>query len=83
MLYNIYRNKRFLKFNWTRVLGMYLISFLFIFSADYSYNHVLKKHQRDRFEVILGKTSDTKQIGYNSNQSMQTISSGKFGGKDF
>ena len=83
MLYNIYRNKRFLKFNWTKILGMYLISFLFIFSADYSYNHVLKKHQRDRFEVILGKTSDTKQIGYNSNQSMQTISSGKFWGKGF
>ena len=62
IIYNIYRNKRFLKFNWMKVVAMYLFSSLFIFSADYSYNNILKKHQRDRFEVILGKTSDTKQI---------------------
>jgi len=83
VIYNIYRNKRFLKFNWMKVVGIYLFSSLFIFSADYSYNNILKKHQRDRFEVILGKTSDTKQIGYNSDQSIQTISSGKFWGKGF
>jgi len=83
VIYNIYRNKRFLKFNWMKVVGVYLFSSLFIFSADYSYNNILKKHQRDRFEVILGKTSDTKQIGYNSDQSIQTISSGKFWGKGF
>ena len=83
IIYNIYRNKRFLKFNWMKVVAMYLFSFLFIFSADYSYNNILKKHQRDRFEVILGKTSDTKQIGYNTDQSIQTISSGKFWGKGF
>jgi rod shape determining protein RodA len=83
VIYNIYRNKRFLKFNWMKVVGIYLFSSLFIFSVDYSYNNILKKHQRDRFEVILGKTSDTKQIGYNSDQSMQTISSGKFWGKGF
>lgn len=83
IIYNIYRNKRFLKFNWMKVVAMYLFSSLFIFSADYSYNNILKKHQRDRFEVILGKTSDTKQIGYNTDQSIQTISSGKFWGKGF
>jgi len=83
IIYNIYRNKRFLKFNWIKVVAMYLFSSLFIFSADYSYNNILKKHQRDRFEVILGKTSDTKQIGYNTDQSIQTISSGKFWGKGF
>lgn len=83
IIYRLYRNKRFLKFNWIKVLGLYLFSSIFILSADYSYNNILKKHQRDRFEVILGKTSDTKQIGYNSNQSIQTISSGKFWGKGF
>ena len=81
--YRIYRSKRFLQFNWMKVVAIYLFSSLFIFTADYSYNHVLKKHQRDRFEVILGKTSDTQQIGYNSDQSIQTISSGKFWGKGF
>lgn len=83
IIYSIYRNKRFLKFNWMKVVGIYLFSSFFILSADYSYNNILKKHQRDRFEVILGKTSDTKQIGYNSDQSIQTISSGKFWGKGF
>jgi rod shape determining protein RodA len=83
IIYCIYRDKRFLKFNWMKVVGLYLFSSFFILSADYSYNNILKKHQRDRFEVILGKTSDTKQIGYNSDQSIQTISSGKFWGKGF
>lgn len=83
VIYNIYRNKRFLQFNWMKVVAIYLFSSSFIFSADYSYNNILKKHQRDRFEVILGRTSDTKQIGYNSNQSLQTISSGKLWGKGF
>lgn len=83
IIYRLYRNKRFLKFNWYKVLGLYLFSSIFILSADYSYNNILKKHQRDRFEVILGMTSDTKQIGYNSDQSIQTISSGKFWGKGF
>jgi rod shape determining protein RodA len=55
----------------------------FILTVDYSYNHILKKHQRDRFEVLLGKTTDTQKIGYNTNQSIETISSGKFWGKGF
>ena len=80
---NIYKNKRFLRFNWIRVISAYLFSILFIIGVNYTYNNVLKKHQRDRFEVLLGKTTDTRQIGYNSDQSLQTISSGKFWGKGF
>jgi rod shape determining protein RodA len=83
LVYNIYRNKRFLRFNWVKVIAAYLFSILFIIGVNYTYNNVLKKHQRDRFEVLLGKTTDTKQIGYNSDQSLQTISSGKFWGKGF
>ena len=83
LVYNIYKNKRFLRFNWIRVIAVYLFSILFIIGVNYTYNNVLKKHQRDRFEVLLGKTSDTRQIGYNSDQSLQTISSGKFWGKGF
>ncbi len=81
--YRIYRNKRFLRFNWIKVVGTYVLCGLFIFGVDYAYNNVLKQHQRDRFEVLLGKTSDTKNIGYNSNQSIQTISSGGSLGKGF
>lgn len=83
LIYNIYKNNRFLRFNWISISGAYLFSLLFILGIDYSYQHILKKHQRDRFEVLLGKTKDTKQIGYNSNQSIETISSGKLLGKGF
>ena len=41
LIYKIYRNKRFLQFNWMKVVAIYLFSSLFIFTADYSYNHVL------------------------------------------
>lgn len=82
-LYRIYRNRRFLRFNWIKIAGIYLLGGLFIIGVDYSYNNVLKQHQRDRFEVLLGKTTDTRNIGYNSNQSIQTISSGGFAGKGY
>lgn len=83
LVYNVYRNKRFLRFNWVKFVAVYLISAFFIFGVDYAYNNVLKSHQRDRFEVLLGLTNDTREIGYNSNQSIQTISSGGWTGKGF
>lgn len=82
-LYNIYRNKRFLRFNWIKIVAIYFLTGIFILGVDYSYNNVLKSHQRDRFEVLLGLTDDTRNIGYNSNQSIQTISSGGWSGKGF
>lgn len=83
VLYNLYKNQRSLRFKWFKFLAAYLISIVFIFGVDYFYNSILQQHQRDRFEVLLGKTSDTKNIGYNSNQSIQTISSGGAFGKGF
>lgn len=83
VFYNFYRDKRFLRFNWIRVISLYFISAFFVFGVDYSYNNVLNQYQRDRFEVLLGLTNDTKNIGYNSNQAIQTISSGGLNGKGF
>jgi len=82
-IYNIYKNKRFLRFNWVKVVAMYVFATLFIFSVDYAYNNVIQPHQRDRFEVLLGLTDDTRNIGYNTNQAIQTISSGGGFGKGF
>lgn len=82
-IFKLYKNKRFFRFNWIKFLAVYAISALFILGVDYAYNNLLKQHQRNRFEVLLGLTSDTKNIGYNSNQSIQTISSGGFSGKGF
>lgn len=83
VLYIIYRNKRFLRFNWIKVIAIYLLSGSFILGVNYAYNNVLKQHHRDRFEIILGQKTDIKKIGYNTNQSLQTISSGGINGKGF
>lgn len=81
--YHIYKDKRFFRFNWYKIVALYLLSTIFILGVNFAYNEVLKPHQRDRFEVLLGMTDDTMRIGYNSNQSIQTISSGGLLGKGF
>lgn len=83
VLYVSYKNKRFLRFNWIKVVGLYSVIGLFIFSSNFIYNDVFEQHHRDRFDILLGKTSDTQRIGYNTNQSIQTISSGGLKGKGF
>ena len=83
-IYATYRGgKRFLRFNWYKVLGVYLIVGLFILGTGFAYNNVFKQHHRDRFEILLGLKKDNQGIGYNSHQSELTISSGGFGGKGF
>lgn len=83
VIYAVYKNRRFLRFNWIKVLGLYTVIGVFIFSSNIIYNDVFEQHHRDRFEILLGKTSDTQRIGYNTNQSIQTISSGGIAGKGF
>jgi rod shape determining protein RodA len=82
--YAIYKGgKSFLRFNWHKILGIYLIAAMFIFGTGYTYKNVFKQHHRDRFEVLLGLKVDNKDIGYNSYQSELTISSGGLTGKGF
>lgn len=81
--YAIYKNKRFLRFNAFKVIGLYLFTSLFVFGIGYTYDNILEQHQKNRFDILLGKVTDTKGIGYNSYQSELTISSGGFFGKGF
>jgi rod shape determining protein RodA len=60
-----------------------LFSILFIFSVDYAYNQILKPHQRNRIDLILGKVDDPRGIGYNLNQSKIAIGSGGIFGKGY
>jgi rod shape determining protein RodA len=84
LLYAIYRGgKRFIRFNWHKVIMIYLMTLLFTFGTNFTYNSVFKQHHRDRFEILLGLKTDTKNIGYNSYQSELTISSGSWTGKGF
>ncbi|WP_299012575.1 rod shape-determining protein RodA [uncultured Polaribacter sp.] len=75
--------KRFLRFNWHKILGLYTVATLFILGTGFAYNNIFKQHQRDRFEVLLGLKTDNQGVGYNSYQSELTISSGKITGKGF
>jgi len=53
----------------------------FAFSVSYIFNNVFEQRHRDRFNIVLGKTTDTKGIGYNTNQSEIAIGSGGWTGK--
>lgn len=55
----------------------------FIYSVDYSVNHILEPHQRQRIYVLLGEDKDLQGAGYNVNQSLIAIGSGKLFGKGF
>lgn len=75
--------KRFIRFNWHKILGLYVIVALFILGTGFAYKNVFKQHHRDRFEILLGLKKDNQGIGYNSHQSELTISSGGINGKGF
>ena len=65
------------------VVIVYIASVGFIFSVNYTVNHILEPHQRQRINVLLGENTDLKGAGYNVNQSMIAIGSGRFWGKGF
>jgi len=84
VIYAIYRGgKMFFRFNWHKVLAIYVFTILFAIGTNVTYNNIFKQHHRDRFEVLLGLKTDKKNIGYNSHQSELTISSGSWTGKGF
>lgn len=60
-----------------------LVGSLAIVSTDFAFDHVLKPHQRQRIEVLLGMEEDLQGAGYNVNQSLIAIGSGGFSGKGF
>ncbi len=65
------------------ILAIFLASGGFVLSVHYTVNHVLEPHQRQRINVLLGSNTDLKGAGYNVNQSLIAIGSGRFWGKGF
>jgi rod shape determining protein RodA len=68
------------------VLVIYLFllgSVLYINMVDFAFNNILKPHQRERVEIMLGFKSDPHGTGYNLNQSLISIGSGGFSGKGY
>lgn len=83
-IYLLYKGgKRFFRFNWHKIISVYFVIGLFIFGTGYLYKNILPSHQKNRFDILLGKKVDNKGIGYNSYQSELTISSGGIYGKGF
>lgn len=81
--YFIFYRKKAFKKGWFKIIGIYLLSVFFVFGVDFIFNNVFKQHHRDRFNILLGKTTDITSIGYNTNQSVTAIASGGFTGRGF
>ena len=64
------------------IAGIYLVSFAYVFSVNYSFNKVLKSHQRDRINVLLGKEVEAGK-DWNIRQSIIAVGSGSFFGKGY
>ncbi|MBM3404197.1 MAG: rod shape-determining protein RodA [Bacteroidetes bacterium] len=54
-----------------------------VFTVDFVFHRVLEPHQRQRMEVLIGKETDLKGAGYNINQSLIAIGSGRLTGKGY
>jgi rod shape determining protein RodA len=78
----IYAGKKRIR-NLLLIALVYFAAVGFIFSIDYSVNHILEPHQRNRIHVLLGQDTDLKGAGYNVNQSLIAIGSGRVTGKGF
>lgn len=63
--------------------AIYLFFTGFIFSVGYAFDKVLEPHQKTRLNVLLGTNTDFKGSGYNINQSLIAIGSGRLSGKGF
>jgi rod shape determining protein RodA len=58
-------------------------SLIFINTMDFAFNNLLKPHQKERVEIMLGIKSDPHGTGYNVNQSIISVGSGGFTGKGY
>ena len=66
-----------------KMLAVFAVMFVFVFSVDYAFHNVLQQHQQNRILVMLGKLDDPQGVGYNVHQSKIAIGSGGFSGKGF
>ncbi len=76
-------NRQLLKKTWKQILVIAFILLTYIFSVSFIFENVFEQRHRDRFNIVLGKSTDTKDIGYNTDQAIKTIASGGFYGKGF
>jgi rod shape determining protein RodA len=66
------------------IIFVFLVgSLAYVNSVDFVFNNLMKPHQKERVEILLGIKSDPHGTGYNVNQSIISIGSGGFSGKGY
>ena len=65
------------------IISIFILASGFVFTVNYAFDKVLEPHQKQRINVLFGKTNDLKGAGYNVNQSKIAIGSGGFFGKGY
>ena len=78
----VWLSKRTARTYW-RTAGFFVLCCLFTLSVDFTFEHVLETHQRNRIYVLLGKVEDPRGVGYNVDQAKIAIGSGGLIGKGF
>ncbi len=79
MMFFIERNKK----NIWKLIAVFSVAAVMVFSVDFFFYKVLKQHQRTRINIILGVEKDIYGVGYNLHQSKIAIGSGGFFGKGY
>ena len=65
------------------IIGISLVSSLYIGIVSFAYQTIFKQYQRDRIEIVMGLKQDKKGMGYNLEQSKIAIGAGRFSGRGF
>ena len=79
LMFFIERNKK----NIWKLIAIFSVAAVMVFSVDFFFYKVLKQHQRTRINIILGVEKDIYGVGYNLHQSKIAIGSGGFSGKGY
>ena len=74
------RKSRFLAPQWILVMSVILV---FVFFVEWTFQNVLKSHQKDRINLLLGLIEDKSGVGYNIHRALTAIGSGQFFGKGY
>ena len=69
--------------NYWHTVAFFIVCCLFTLSVEFTFEHVLETHQRNRIYVLLGKVEDPRGVGYNVDQAKIAIGSGGLVGKGF
>lgn len=81
-IYKVDKRRKYLE-RVSLIVALAIIAIGFSFSSHYIFNNVLKPHQQDRINILLGKSNDIRGAGYNLHQSEIAFGVGGFSGTGF